>query len=132
MALPKTFTGGERLFADDLNDNFQYLDTELGLVGPEFDTAESNTVVMNFDKDRILSRLATGDVTFEGNSYTPGRSVTVRVFAGAEERNLAFPSGWKFVSFKPSVIAQDKVGILAVTAFGAGEADAIAVWAVED
>lgn len=28
MALPKTFTGGERLFADDLNDNFQYLQSE--------------------------------------------------------------------------------------------------------
>jgi hypothetical protein len=27
MALPKTFTGGERLFAQDLNDNFQNLDT---------------------------------------------------------------------------------------------------------
>jgi hypothetical protein len=25
MALPKTFTGGERLFASDLNDNFEYL-----------------------------------------------------------------------------------------------------------
>ena len=26
MAVPKTFTGGERLFAEDLNDNFQDLD----------------------------------------------------------------------------------------------------------
>lgn len=26
MALPKTFTGGERLFAEDLNDNFNDLD----------------------------------------------------------------------------------------------------------
>jgi len=26
MALPKTFTGGERLFASDLNDNFEDLD----------------------------------------------------------------------------------------------------------
>ena len=26
MALPKTFTGGERLFASDLNDNFENLD----------------------------------------------------------------------------------------------------------
>jgi hypothetical protein len=25
MALPKTFTGGERLFASDLNDNFNHL-----------------------------------------------------------------------------------------------------------
>jgi hypothetical protein len=27
MALPKTFTGGERLFAEDLNDNFNYLES---------------------------------------------------------------------------------------------------------
>ena len=26
MALPKTFVGGERLFASDLNDNFENLD----------------------------------------------------------------------------------------------------------
>ena len=26
MALPKTFTGGERLYAEDLNDNFTNLD----------------------------------------------------------------------------------------------------------
>ena len=132
MALPKIFTGGERLFADDLNDNFTYLDSELEQVGPEFDIIGTDTVSMVFDKDRILSRVATGDVAFEGSGYTPGRSVTVRVFAGAEQRNLTFPPDWKFVSFKPSVIAQDKVGILAVTAFGVGEADAIAVWAVED
>lgn len=31
MALPKTFTGGERLFAGDLNDNFNDLDTRDGL-----------------------------------------------------------------------------------------------------
>jgi hypothetical protein len=30
MALPKTFTGGERLFASDLNDNFEDLDTRIG------------------------------------------------------------------------------------------------------
>lgn len=29
MALPKTFTGGERLFAGDLNDNFENLDGRL-------------------------------------------------------------------------------------------------------
>jgi hypothetical protein len=26
MSLPKTFTAGERLFASDLNDNFEYTD----------------------------------------------------------------------------------------------------------
>lgn len=29
MALPKTFTGGERLFAGDLNDNFEALESDI-------------------------------------------------------------------------------------------------------
>lgn len=131
MALPKTFTGGERLFADDLNDNFQYLDTELGQVGPEFAIAGSDTVSMVFDKDRVISRTAEGNVTFTAGSYVPGRSVTVRVVAGDTARDLTFPAGWRFVSFKPASIAANKVGVLAATSFGSGESDVVAAWAVE-
>jgi len=36
MALPKTFTGGERLFASDLNDNFEDLDTRTSTVEGEY------------------------------------------------------------------------------------------------
>jgi ketosteroid isomerase-like protein len=36
MALPKTFTGGERLFAGDLNDNFEDLDTRTSTVESEY------------------------------------------------------------------------------------------------
>jgi ketosteroid isomerase-like protein len=36
MALPKTFTGGERLFAGDLNDNFEALDTRTSTVEGEY------------------------------------------------------------------------------------------------
>ena len=32
MAVPKTFTGGERLFAADLNDNFEALDTAVATI----------------------------------------------------------------------------------------------------
>lgn len=131
MTLPKTFTGGERLFADDLNDNFTYLETELGQVGPEFTVAGSDTVSMVFDKDRVISRTAEGNITFTAGSYTPGRSVTVRVVAGDTGRTLTFPSDWKFVSFKPNNIAANKVGVLAATAFGSGESDVVAAWAVE-
>ena len=42
MALPKTFTGGERLFADDLNDNFEDLDTRLVAAESDIDTNASN------------------------------------------------------------------------------------------
>lgn len=131
MAVPKTFTGGERLFAEDLNDNFNYLDSELAQVGPEFSTAPSNAVAMVFDKDRVVSRVADGNVSFTGSLYSPGRSVTVRVVAGASQRTLTFPADWKFVSFKPSVIAANKVGVLATTSFGSSESDVVAAWAVE-
>jgi hypothetical protein len=35
MALPKTFIGGERLFAGDLNDNFENLDTRTSTLEDE-------------------------------------------------------------------------------------------------
>ena len=41
MALPKTFTGGERLFAADLNDNFENLDGRLSTAEIDLNTAES-------------------------------------------------------------------------------------------
>ena len=57
MAVPKSFTGGERLFAEDLNDNFSALDAALGQVGPEFSIASSDSIAMVFDKDRLLATL---------------------------------------------------------------------------
>lgn len=39
MALPKTFTAGERLFASDLNDNFDYLETQAA-AGPSYEPLE--------------------------------------------------------------------------------------------
>jgi len=42
MALPKTFTGGERLFAGDLNDNFENLDGRLSTAEIDLNTAESD------------------------------------------------------------------------------------------
>jgi len=52
MALPKTFTGGERLFAADLNDNFQYLDTAVGTTAFDAQNA-SNLVNGTLDSDRL-------------------------------------------------------------------------------
>lgn len=131
MALPKTFTGGERLFATDLNDNFEYLDTALGQVGPEFAVAGSDTINVSLDKDRVITRTVAGNVTFTGSNYTAGRSASARVVGDGESRTLSFPADWKFVSFKPTTLAAGKTGVLAVTAFGSGAADVVAAWAVE-
>jgi len=131
MAVPKNFTGGERLFAEDLNDNFQYLETELGEVGAEFSVSATDTINLSFDKDRVLTRTVSGNVTFTGSNYTGGRSVTVRLVGDGSSRTLTFPADWKFVSFKPTTLAASKTGVLAVTAFGSGAADTVAAWAVE-
>jgi hypothetical protein len=52
MALPKTFTGGERLFAEDLNDNFNDLD---GRVASLDDSAVQST---NVDNVVVLTQAA--------------------------------------------------------------------------
>ena len=44
MAIPKVFTGGERLFADDLNSNFQYVEQ---LAGAESEPAFSKNTAFN-------------------------------------------------------------------------------------
>lgn len=45
MAIPKAFTGGERLFAEDLNSNFQYVE---GLASTKEPAFSKNTA---FNKD---------------------------------------------------------------------------------
>jgi hypothetical protein len=131
----KTFDAGERLFAADLNDNFDDLDgrtTAIENASLAVDTAGSNTVNLDFSSDRLVNRTATGAVTFTGSNYTGGKSVTVRVVAGASSRDLTFPADWKFVSIKPTALAANKVGVLATTAFGSAATDVIAAWAFED
>ena len=134
MALPKTFTGGERLFAQDLNDNFEDLDaraTALESAALIVETAGSDSITLNFSEDRIVTRTATGNITITGASYTAGKSITLRVVGDGSSRTLSFPANWKFVSFKPTSIAANKTGVLAVTSFGVTDGDAVAAWAVE-
>jgi hypothetical protein len=128
MSLPKTFTSGERLFATDLNSNFSHLQTGLDNAGPEFTTAGSNTVNVAFDKDRVITRTATGTVTFTGSSYNGGRSASIRIVPGAANRSLVFPAGWVFASQKPTIVPANKTGILALTSYGTTEANVVAAW----
>lgn len=131
MALPKTFVSGERLFASDLNDNYEYLETAVDNAGPDFETAGSDAVQVDLVKDKIITRSAAGDITFTGTNYTAGKSATVRVICDATDRNLTFPAGWKFVSYKPPTILADKTAVLSLTAFGTTEASVVASWATE-
>jgi hypothetical protein len=127
---PKTWAFGEVLTSADMNtyvrDNTQFLFDQ-----PEFITSDSNAVALDFTTNQIVTRAATGTVTFVVSNYTAGRSVTVRIITATTPRVLTFPSGWRFVSAKPATIAENKVGLLTVTSFGTTEADCVASWAVE-
>jgi hypothetical protein len=86
---------------------------------------------VSFDQDRIINREATGTVTFTGSNYTAGKSATVRINPGGGARSLVFPAGWRFVSFKPTSLAANKIGVLTVTAFSTSEAGVVAAFAAE-
>lgn len=96
-----------------------------------FTESASNEIDIAFNQDRMISRDATGTVTFTGSSYEPGFSAAIRIVAGAANRSLVFPAGFKFISFKPTSIDAGKVGVLAVASFGTSEADVVAAFAVE-
>lgn len=128
MAIPKTFTAGERLFAADLNDNFDYLDGK----GIAFRTSTSATETLNFAVgDEIVRSTRSGNITFAGSNYASGVSKTVVWNGGAENRTITFPSGWVFVGTKPTTLFANKRGVLALTSHGAAESDVTAAWATE-
>jgi hypothetical protein len=104
---------------------------EPGIAGPEFTVSSSDTINVAFDKDRVITRTATGAITFTGSAYNGGKSASIRIVPGASNRNLTFPAGWKFLSFKPTSVLANKTGVLALTSYGTAEAHVVAAWAVE-
>jgi hypothetical protein len=93
----------------------------------------SNTIALDFSSgDGVITRAATGTVTFTGANYQTGTAKTVRIIAGAAQRTLEFPSGWVFVggSGKPDNIPAGFTGILSVTSFGTIEADCVAAFVI--
>jgi hypothetical protein len=134
MALPKTFTGGERLFASDLNDNFEDLDSRTTAIENatlSVTTAATDSIALDFTNDGLVNRTAVGTISVTGSNYTAGKSVTLRVIASGDDRDISFPADWTFVSFKPTSVADGKTGVLAVTCFGNTALGAVAAWAVE-
>jgi hypothetical protein len=127
---PKTWSPGEVLTSSDMNtyvrDNTQAL-FDL----PEFIAAPTNSVNIDFTTSKIITRPATGTITFSGSNYTAGKSALVRIVTDSSARSLSFPSGWRFISAKPTQQNSFKVGLLSVVSFGTTEADCVASWAVE-
>jgi len=69
MAVPKTFTGGERLFAADLNDNFESLDTRTASAESDISTLQTNSVASSdVDDIVVLTQAAYDGLTPDPNT----------------------------------------------------------------
>lgn len=69
----------------------------------------------------------TGDVTLTTSNLGPGRGVQLRMEAGASDRALTFPGGWKFLGGPaPTTLPTNKIGILSLSSFGVADADVVA------
>lgn len=72
-----------------------------------------------------------GAVTFTTSNRAAGRTVTLRLAAGASARTLTFPA-WTFVGGPtPASLAASKVAVLTVTFFDGTDAAAVAAWAAQ-
>lgn len=60
------------------------------------------------------------------------RSATILINSSVGSRNFTFNASWIFLgAAAPVSIAANKVGVLSLTAFGAGEANIVAVYSVQ-
>jgi hypothetical protein len=97
-----------------------------------FRSSTAATETLNFATgEEIVRSTREGTLAFAGSNYTAGVSKTVVWNGGAASRSVTFPAGWVFVSFKPTTLAANKRGVLALTCHGTSEGDVTAAWAAQ-
>lgn len=97
-------------------------------------TLTGTTPAIDFTGSGLLNHSigsGAGTVTYTGANYAAGTSITVRVTNDASNCNLNFPSQWKFVGYKPTVILANKTAILSITSFTNAADGCVAAWAVQ-
>lgn len=93
---------------------------------------EASPTVIDFSSDPYRTLTLTGAVTFSTANRVAAKSVTIKIIAGASNRNLTFPGDWIFVgAAAPASLAANKIGILTVTCFGTADADVVAAYAAQ-
>jgi hypothetical protein len=73
----------------------------------------------------------TGNVVFTTSNRAVGRSVVIRLLAGASARTLGFPVGWVFLGTAPTSLAANKTAVLSLAFFGTADTDCVAAYAVQ-
>jgi hypothetical protein len=73
----------------------------------------------------------TGNLELTTSNLANGRTLVLRLVNDATQRNLTFPTDWKFLGTKPANIAVSKTAVLSITAFGTTNADVVAAYTVQ-
>jgi len=82
---------------------------------------------------RSLTMTGPTTTTFTTSNLGVGRSVSVRLVAGASERTVSFPAGWSWLGgATPTSVPADKVAMLSLVAYGDADTDVIAAWSYND
>jgi hypothetical protein len=114
----------------------QWNGTEIYAVGPWRWGAGSQTsfttMTLNFlDTGLVSINTLDHDVTFSTSNRAAGRSISIRIVSDSSGHTLAFPSGWVFISTKPTAIAASKTAILSITCYGTADTDVVAAYKEE-
>ena len=73
-----------------------------------------------------------GNLSLTATNMDFGKTMSVRLQAGASSRTLSFPAGWKFVgAARPTTLAASKTALLRLECFGMDEADVVATYLAE-
>lgn len=101
---------------------------------PAFRSSTNATETLDFSLsvgDEIIRTTRSGTLTFAGSNYTAGVSKSIIWNGGSSNRSVVFPSGWVFVSVKPTSLPAGKRAVLALTCHGTSEADVTAAWSAQ-
>lgn len=87
---------------------------------------------IDFSDGQFMSLNVNGNLTLTGSGYAAGREVWLAVTeTGGSARTITVPSGWVFVTSKPTSIAANKKILYHLIAYGATEASVVAAAQVQ-
>lgn len=126
-----TFTASQDIGGFDI-DNVQ------NIIHDQTDYASvTGATTVNFGHDQLQTYALTGNITISTSGSAAGKSKTMKITPDGTDRTVTVPATWTWVGTNPTTsnvitITASKTAILTLTAFGGGDANIVAAYAVEE
>ena len=100
-------------------------------------TSVTGATTVNFGHDQLQTYALTGNITISTSGSASGKNKTMKIKPDGTDRTVTVPATWKWVGTNPTTsnvitITASKTAILTLTAFGGGDANIVAAYAVEE